>query len=33
MLKCDLENHQPMKGDPTPKILQLIEELEAEGLL
>lgn len=33
VLKWDLENRQPMKGKPTPKLLELIEELEAEGLL
>lgn len=33
MLKWDLENQQPMKGKPTAKLLKLIEELEAEGLL
>lgn len=33
VLKWDLENQQPMTGEPTRKLLELIEELEAEGLL
>lgn len=33
VLKWDLENGQPMKGKPTRKLLRLIEELEAEGVL
>lgn len=31
--KRDLENGQPMKGRPTRKLVRLIEEPEAEGLL
>jgi hypothetical protein len=33
VLKWDLENGQPMRGRPTRRILRLIRELEAEGLL
>ena len=33
ILKWDLENRKPMKGVATPKILDLIDELESEGLL
>jgi hypothetical protein len=33
VVNWDLENHQPMKGRPTRKILALIAELEEEGLL
>lgn len=33
VLKWDLENGQAMKGNPTRRILKLIQELEAEGLL
>jgi hypothetical protein len=33
VLKWDLENHLPMKGKPTARILRLIYELEEEGLL
>ena len=33
VLKWDLENEVPMKGKPTNRILRLIEELRAEGLL
>ena len=33
VLKWDLENHLPMKGKPTNRILRLIDELRAEGLL
>ena len=33
VLKWDLENGEAMKGRPTKRILQLIEELEKEGLL
>ncbi|MGH7276048.1 MAG: hypothetical protein ACREIY_03340 [Candidatus Rokuibacteriota bacterium] len=32
-LKFDLENKQPMKGKASAKILELIEQLEAEGRL
>jgi hypothetical protein len=33
ILKWDLENKKPMKGRPSRRILQVIEELESEGLL
>jgi hypothetical protein len=33
VVKWDLENGKPMVGRATRKILQLIEELEQEGLL
>ena len=33
VLKWDLENDVPMKGRPTKRILRLIDELRAEGLL
>jgi hypothetical protein len=33
VVKWDLENGQPMKGKPTRRILDLIAELEEEGLL
>ena len=33
VLKWDLENGEAMRGRPTKRILQLIEELEKEGLL
>ena len=33
VLKWDLENQLAMKGKPTAKILQLIRELDEEGLL
>lgn len=33
VLKWDLENHLPMKGKPTSRILRLITELSEEGLL
>jgi hypothetical protein len=33
VLKWDLENDVPMKGKPTNRILRLIDELRAEGLL
>jgi Domain of unknown function (DUF4160) len=33
VLKWDLETGVPMKGKPTNRILRLIEELRAEGLL
>lgn len=33
VLKWDLENRQPMKGRASRRILQLIDELESEGLL
>ena len=33
VLKWDLENHAPMKGRPTNRILRLITELSEEGLL
>jgi hypothetical protein len=33
VVKWDLENQKPMKGDATRRILQLIAELESEGLL
>jgi hypothetical protein len=33
IVKWDLENHKPMRGSATRRILDLIDELEAEGLL
>lgn len=33
VVKWDLENSLPMVGEASRKILSLIEELEAEGLL
>lgn len=33
IVKWDLENHTPMKGRANRRILKLIEELQAEGLL
>jgi hypothetical protein len=33
VVKWDLENRRAMKGQATPRILELIAELEAEGLL
>ena len=33
VVKWDLENRLPMKGNATRRILSLIEELESEGLL
>lgn len=33
ILKWDLDNKKGMRGSPTRRILQLIAELEAEGLI
>ena len=33
IVKWDLDNHKPMKGAATRKVLQLITELESEGVL
>jgi len=33
VVKWDLDNRVPMKGKASRKIVALIEELEAEGLL
>jgi hypothetical protein len=33
VVKWDLENRQPMKGEASRRILKLIEELESEGNL
>lgn len=33
VLKWDLDNHQPMAGSPSRKIVELISMLESEGLL
>lgn len=33
VLKWDLENNKAMKGQPTRKMLKLIGELKAEGLI
>ncbi len=33
VLKWDLENNKVMQGKPTKRILTLIQELQAEGLL
>ena len=33
VLKWDLENRKAMKGEPTDRVLKLIEELIEEGIL
>jgi hypothetical protein len=33
MVKWDLDNKKPMRGSAPRRVLELIEELEAEGLL
>ena len=33
ILKWDLENRKPMAGEPSRKVLKLIQQLEAEGLI
>jgi len=33
ILKWNLDDHLPMKGEPTARLLKLIEDLVAEGLL
>ncbi len=33
VVKCDLENWQPMEGKASRKLIQLIEELDSEGVL
>ena len=33
VVKRDLDNRKPMQGKPTRRILELIAELESEGLL
>ncbi|MCH7570916.1 MAG: DUF4160 domain-containing protein [Deltaproteobacteria bacterium] len=33
VIKWDLDNRKPMKGQAPRRVLQLIAELEAEGLL
>ncbi|MBU1948141.1 MAG: DUF4160 domain-containing protein [Candidatus Eisenbacteria bacterium] len=33
VLKWDLDNSRPMAGNPSRKILELIQELETEGKL
>ena len=33
VVKWDLENNKPMKGKASRRVLDLIEELELEGLL
>lgn len=33
VLKWDLDNQTPMTGRPSGKVLELIRELESEGLL
>jgi hypothetical protein len=33
IVKWDLDNHKPMRGAATRRILELIAALEAEGLL
>ncbi len=33
VLKWDLDNQNPMAGRPSRKVLELIQQLEAEGLL
>jgi hypothetical protein len=33
ILKWDLEHRKPMRGEASPRLLELIAELEAEGAL
>ena len=33
VLKWDLDNQNPMAGHPSRKVLELIQQLEAEGLI
>lgn len=33
VVKWDLENRRPMKGEASREVLQLIAEIESEGLL
>jgi hypothetical protein len=33
LVKWDLDNRKPMKGEPSRRILQIIEEFESEGLI
>lgn len=33
VVKWDLDNRKPMKGEASPQIRRLIDELESEGLL
>lgn len=33
VVKWDLENRKPMRGKATRKVLQLVDQLESEGLL
>ena len=33
VVKWDLDNRKPMKGNPSRRVIHLIEELVAEGLL
>jgi len=33
IVKWDLENRQPMKGEATARLIELIDQLEAEGQL
>jgi hypothetical protein len=33
VVKWDLENRKPMKGDAPARVLELIAELDAEGVL
>jgi hypothetical protein len=33
VVKWDLDNKKPMRGRESARVIQLIEELEAEGLL
>jgi hypothetical protein len=33
VLRWDLENQKPMAGNATPRILDLIRQLDSEGLL
>ena len=33
VVKWDLDNRMPMKGKATRKVVELIDELESEGLL
>jgi hypothetical protein len=33
VVKWDIDNHQAMKGRPPKRVIELIEELQSEGLL
>ncbi len=33
VVKWDLDNRRPMRGRASPRVIELIEDLESEGLL